>query len=387
MGSKQMNALLSQFMKDEYADVKQDLYGAFVVRGIELVDRCGLLAIVIGDTWMSLKSFEALRTHLLDGHTIDSLLHLRDSAYHADTFGANTAFVLSMAGDCSRRAPFVRLTPLGSDDKEQDLKSAIKVRRQDVGYFLASGEDFASIPGTPIVYWLSEKFRAVWSAGHPLNAISEPRQGLITGDGESFVRLWWECSASRSSFHSESRTAAKTSHARWFPYNKGGEFRKWYGNHEYLVNWEDDGREVRNFGVKNGGRARSRPQNADFYFRQSVSWSNVSSGAPAFRSYPPGFIAAGSTGDGVYPESDGVATVVLGVLNSAVAMAILAATSPTLTFNVGTIAVLPVMWPTDDSDTVEAVAELVTTSKEDWDSCETSWGFERNPLVVGFERN
>jgi hypothetical protein len=113
----------------------------------------------------------------------------------------------------------------------------------------------------------------------------------------------------------------------------------------------------------------------------------VSSGAPAFRSYPPGFIAAGSTGDGVYPESDGVATVVLGVLNSAVAMAILAATSPTLTFNVGTIAVLPVMWPTDDSDTVEAVAELVTTSKEDWDSCETSWGFERNPLVVGFERN
>ena len=382
MGSKQMNALLSQFMKDEYPDVKQDLYGAFVVRGIELANRRGLLAIVIGDTWMSIKSFEALRLRLLDGHAFDSFVHMRDVSNHPDIFGANAAFVLSMSGNRSRHAPFIRLTPLGQERKEEDLRVALAERTRESGFHRASGEDFAAIPGSPIVYWLSEKMRGVWPAGVPLSTVSEPRQGLITGDGESFVRLWWESSASRTSFASDSRSAAKASRARWFPYNKGGEFRKWYGNHEYLVNWEDDGRLVRNLGTENGGRARSRPQNVDYYFKPTVSWSNVSSGSPAFRSFPAGFIAAGSTGDGVYPDSEEISVSLLGILNSAVAKAILAATSPTLTFNVGTIAALPMIRPDGDSAVVGTVRRLVAQSQEDWNSVETSWGFERNPLVA-----
>ncbi|MBF6289829.1 BREX-1 system adenine-specific DNA-methyltransferase PglX, partial [Nocardia cyriacigeorgica] len=229
MGSKQMNALLSQFMKDEYPDAKQDLYGGFVVRGIELAHDAGLLAIVIGDTWMSIKSFEGLRLRLLHGHAIDSFVHMRDVSNHPDIFGANAAFVLSMADNRNRHAPFIRLTPLGSDRKEQDLRVALAQRTQDAGFHLASGSDFAAIPGSPIVYWLSEKMRAVFTSGEPLGAVVSLAVGLQTGDNNRFLRQWWEVSSSRTAFACKSREEAAASGARWFPYNKGGEFRKWYG--------------------------------------------------------------------------------------------------------------------------------------------------------------
>ena len=152
-------------MKDEYPEVKQDLYGAFVVRGIELAHRAGLLAIVIGDTWMSIKSFEDLRLRLLDGHSFDSFVHMRDVSNHPDIFGANAAFVLSMAGDRQRHAPFIRLTPLGQERKEENLRVALKERTAEAGFHLATGEDFAAIPGSPIVYWLSEKMRGSFKVG------------------------------------------------------------------------------------------------------------------------------------------------------------------------------------------------------------------------------
>jgi hypothetical protein len=369
-------------MKDEYADVKQDLYGAFVVRGIELVDRCGLLAIVIGDTWMSLKSFEALRTHLLDGHTIDSLLHLRDSAYHADTFGANTAFVLSMAGDCSRRAPFVRLTPLGSDDKEQDLKSAIKVRRQDVGYFLASGEDFASIPGTPIVYWLSEKMRAVFKVGRPLGKVAELRQGLKTADNDRFLRQWWEVAGSRTAFSCRSRNDAEKSGAHWFPYNKGGDFRRWYGNQAFVVNWANDGDEIRAFGTEDGGRPKSRVQATEFFFMPSISWPEVSSGASAFRAFPEGFIFD-STGSSGFMSEDTQRLEALAIANSSVTSTILEAVAPGLRFDVGQVAKIPILESAESRhETKERVEKLISTAQRDWDSAETSWNFRENPLAA-----
>ncbi|MCB9405027.1 MAG: hypothetical protein H6519_11400 [Microthrixaceae bacterium] len=165
-------------MKAKYPQVKQDLYGAFVYRGIELADATGLLAIVIGDTWMSIKSFEAMRLRLLDGHSFGSFVHMRDVSNHPDIFGANAAFVLSMAGKRSHHAPFIRLTPLGSERKEQDLRVALAERTSDSGFHLASGDDFASIPGTPIVYWLSEKMRGSFSHGEVLLS------------RQSFARVW-----------------------------------------------------------------------------------------------------------------------------------------------------------------------------------------------------
>lgn len=380
MGGKQMNALLSQFMKDAYPDVKQDLYGAFVLRGIELTDDAGLLAIVIGDTWMSIKTFGALRLQLLNGHAFDSFVHMRDVSNHPDIFGANAAFVLSMAGNRNRHAPFVRLTPLGSERKERDLLIALAERTKDAGYHLASGEDFAAIPGSPIVYWLSEKMRGTFASGRPLSDVANLRQGLATADNNRFLRQWWEVSGTRCALACTSREEAAATRARWFPYNKGGEFRKWYGNQEFVVNWENDGAEIRTFGTDAGGRPRSRAQNTDTYFSPSVAWSDISSSEAAFRRFPSGFIhdVKGMSAFGSAELLDQIAV----LMNSSMAREILKAIAPTLNFQVGDVGKLPVNSGFDELPT--NTSDLVATSKEDWDLAETSWEFARNPLVELF---
>ncbi len=365
-------------MKDEYPDAKQDLYGAFVVRGIEFTEETGLLAIVVGDAWMSLKSFEALRLRLLDGHSFDSFLHLRDVAYHADTFGANAAFVLSMTGCRNRRAPFFRLTPLGTDRKEQDLRVALTRRTHDAGFHLASGADFTAVPGSPIVYWLSEKMRGSFSTGKPLSEVANLRQGLATADNNRFLRQWWEVGTSRTAFACTSREEAAASGARWFPYNKGGEFRKWYGNQEHVVNWENDGAEIRTFGAEDGGRPRSRAQNTDSYFSPSVSWSDISSGEAAFRRYPQGFIhdSTGHSGFGDLTMLDRITL----LLNSKFGMEVMKVVAPTLHFHIGYVGLVPVAEELRELPTVSA-NRLVLTSREDWNVAETSWEFTKNPLV------
>lgn len=362
-------------MKDEYPDVKQDLYGAFVVRGIELAGDSGLLAIVVGDAWMSLKSFEALRLHLQDGHSFNSLLHLRDVAYHAESFGANAAFVLSINGDPFRPGPFVRLTSLGSDRKARDLRHALAERTEQSGFHLAASADFSAIPGSPIVYWLSEKMRSTLAGVRTLGTLSPPRQGLSTGDNNAFMRLWWEPSARKVLLDASTPSEVRRSAAKWVPYNKGGEFRKWYGNQEYLVDWADDGEAIGNLG-------RGAVRNANTYFRPSVSWTNVSSGDPAFRCYPEGFIASASTGDGVFPATPGDESFLAAILNSSVSLTLLAAVSPGLTFNVGSISGLPLPESRSADLLVERVEHLVVASKDDWNSAETSWGFDRNALVA-----
>ncbi|WP_285728068.1 BREX-1 system adenine-specific DNA-methyltransferase PglX [Psychromicrobium xiongbiense] len=376
MGGKQMNALLSQFMKDEYPEVKQDLYGAFVVRGIDLASSNGLLAIVIGDTWMSIKSFEAMRIRLLTGHAFDSFVHMRDVSNHPDIFGANAAFVLSMAGTQDRRAPFIRLEPLGSERKEQNLRVALKERRADSGFHLASGEDFAAIPGSPIVYWLSEKMRRSFATGRPLNEVANLRQGLATADNNRFLRLWCEVPSRRTAFPCRSREEAVASGARWVPYHKGGDFRKWNGNPEYVVNWEHEGAE--SVDVK----PRSVIRTPKTYFSPSVSWSKISSGAPAFRAYPAGFIYD-VAGTSIFATTDRERAGLLSFVNSQIALEQLAAIAPTLNYEVGQVSGLPIADATVDYGATRA-AIAIGEAKADWDDFEISWEFTQNPLVTLF---
>ncbi|MBN6778680.1 BREX-1 system adenine-specific DNA-methyltransferase PglX [Pseudoclavibacter alba] len=378
MGSKQMNALLSQFMKDEYADVKQDLYGAFVVRGIELANGAGLLAIVIGDTWMSIKSFETLRQRLLTGHAFSSFVHMHDVSNHPDIFGSNAAFVLAMSGDKERLAPFIRLTSLGQDRKEAALKRALQLQTAEVGFHRSAGMHFEAIPGSPIVYWLSEKMRASFSTGRPLSEVANLRQGLATADNNRFLRLWWEVSSCRTALACTSREEAASSGARWFPYNKGGEYRKWYGNQEHVVNWENDGREIRQFGAEDGGRPRSRAQNTGTYFSPSVSWSDISSSEAAFRKYPTGFIHD-STGHSAFGDEELLAKVCL-LLNSSFVTEVMKVVAPTMHFHIGYVGLVPVSHGIRKlSDDLSV--RLSVASMRDWNQREMSWEFACNPLV------
>ena len=388
MGSKQMNGLLSQFMKDMYPTGKSDLFAGFIERCTDLAGPRGAVAMITMQSWMFLSSFEKLRASLLARQRITSMLHLGARAF--DSIGgevvSSTAFVLSnvpaesRGSDFERPGTFIRLVDgMSEAEKVTMLRTALTARNKDAGFHLASDTDFAAIPGSPIVYWLSEKMRAAFSLGKQLGDVAEPRQGLATADNGRFLRQWWEVSETRTGLRCGSRAEASKTWRRWFPYNKGGDFRRWYGNQEFVVNWENDGAEIRAFGTEDGGRPRSRAQNTGTYFSPSVSWSDISSGAPSFRSFPTGFIH-GNKGNSLFGES-GLRVRLLGLLNAPCATVILGALTPTMTASVGDVGKTPIPDALAELPT-SCIEALVEAAQSDWDDSETSWNFSSNPLVA-----
>jgi hypothetical protein len=377
MGSRNMDADLARFVERDYPDGRRDLMTAFMLRCRLMTERHGLWAMINIPSWMFLSSSAALRHRLIAEDTVCSLVHLGRGVFGSD-FGT-VAFVMQRSPPTGKRATYRRLF-----DRHVEVRPPAQIEKlfldRSYNTFDLDQAAFEAIPGEPIVYWLSDALRAAFATGKPLGELTEPRQGLATADNARFLRQWWEVGTARTAFGCADRAEAQQSHARWFPYNKGGEFRKWYGNQEHVVNWGDDGAAIRAFGTEDGARARSRAQNTEFYFRRSVSWSDVTSGAPAFRVFPPGFIHD-VTGMSVFAADAAMAGLV-SFLNSTVATALLAAVAPTIHVQIGDVAVLPVHSGTRETLGL-GVDQLVSTAKQDWDSYETSWEFAGCPLIDG----
>ena len=386
MGAKNMSAPLSQFMKLEYPDSKSDLFAAFIERCADLTARGGASALITMQSWMFLSSYEKLRHSLLRHQQITSMLHLGARAF--DSIGgevvSSTAFVLgrpateSFIAIAPRNGVFIRLVDGTSEaEKIAATRNALTRRDRDSGYYLASSQDFISIPGSPIVYWLSEKMHSTFKSGKPLGDIAEPRRGLDTGDNSQFVRLWWEVSVSRSVRTCANRDVAERSGSRWFPFNKGGDYRKWWGNQELVVNWEQDGARIRDASKVPG----ARPQNLRFYFRPTLSWSRVTGGEPSFRFYPTGSIFS-SNGPALYAENgDTCRPQDAGVLNSNTAKTLLQAIAPTMDFQTGQIAQIHVP-EHENRRLANIVRSLTHTACEDWNASETSWDFRVDRLIL-----
>ena len=338
---------------------------AFMVRAQALSAPRGVSAMINLPSWMSLKSFEDLRRDLLRDQRIVSMVHLGRGIFGSD-FGT-VAFVVDNAPTGTARGVYRRLF---------DVKSVAAIealfRNSTYNRYEVSQVDCAAIPGSPIAYWLSEKMRAVFTSGNRLGSAASLAVGLQTGDNARFLRQWWEVSRARSAFACTSREEAAASGARWFPYNKGGEFRKWYGNQEYVVNWEHDGAEIFDF------KPRSVIRNPATYFSPSVSWSDISSGEAAFRRFPTGFIhdVKGMSAFGDADLLDRVAV----LMNSSFARTLLAAIAPTLNFQVGDVGKVPVA--SDLAGLAGKADRSVAAARTDWDCFETSWSFEQNPLVA-----
>ena len=387
MGSKQMNSLLSEFVKREYPDGKSDLFAAFIERCAKLACPQGSVGMITMQSWMFLSSFEKLRSSILANQQINSMLHLGTRAF--DSIGgevvSTTAFVLTnipaetRTSARDRAGTFIRLVDGSSEtEKINSLDNALKIRTNAANLYLASSNDFATIPGSPIVYWLSEKMRNSFRAGQPLKTISEPRQGLATADNNRFLRQWWEVSRHRTALSCTARDEAAASGARWFPDNQGGEFRKWYGNQEHLVNWENDGAEINEF------KPRSVIRNPGMYFKPSISWSDVSTGDASFRLCSAGFIfdTAGPSAFGDEALLDRMAL----LLNSRYVSEVMQVLSPTMNFSPGYVGLIPVAHGVTNLST-ENVKSLVHASRADWDEAETSWNFAGNPLIAACRRS
>lgn len=388
------------YVQKFYKDYKTDLFAVFEKKCKLLNKDNGYQAMIILPSFLFLSSFENARTEMLNTQTICSLLHMGRGIFGID-FGS-TSFVLlnnqidNYSGRYFRlhERTFQYIDPdhiaqLYLDSKlnpslkfnfqSYDTKNEIEYLNDGLQLaFNASQQSFIKIPGSPIAYWISSKLLSAFQVGRPLSPVCKPTQGLATGDNGRFLRLWFEVCNQNISFDCVSIEDSLARATRWFPYNKGGEYRKWYGDNDYIVNWENDGYEIRNFKDEKG-KLRSRPQNTQYYFRESASWSKISSGPISFRYKPFGFVFD-VAGTSVFSNNRRELIYILSVCNSKVIMSILRAMSPTLNYEVGQIATLPIIKSNElEIDTL--TNEAVKQSKADWDSFETSWDFKAHPLV------
>jgi hypothetical protein len=375
MGLQSLGTTLKIFMKEDFSDFKSDLFAAFVARILDLVEQTGFVALMTPFTWMFIKTYESLRRKLIVENSIRSLIRPEYHAFFDSAFVPVCAFTV-FRGKNDDKATFIDLGEFyGKDIQGPKALEAIQADTCDWKYCVSPAA-FKKIPGMPIAYSVSETVFGLFESCESLGDKVEARQGLITANNERFMRRWWE--PSTICFELPGSTAKSLeSTKRWFPYNKGGDFRKWFGNGEFVVNWESDGIEIREFKDADG-KQLSRPQNTQFYFRESVSWSDVTADLNAFRWYPEGFIFD-ATGHSAFPEQV-TAQQLLAFLNTRLAQNIAKVLNPTMHFHVGYFRLMPAaILP--DVDIRETVDFCITLARADWDNFETSWDFRDLPLL------
>ena len=379
MGIKYLTPVLKSYLKDNYRGFEKDMFSAFMIRDLSLAKPSGQLGFMSPFVWMFISSYEELRQHFIDSSTLTSLIQLEYSGFDGATVPICT-FTLSKQHLSDFTASYVRLAEFRGSE-QQGPKTLEAIQNPRCGWFYkAKPDDFKKIQGSPIAYWVTENLRDCFAKGVPIEARAKPRQGMATTNNSLFLRHWHEVAISRIGFGILSNDQAIQSQRKWFPYNKGGDFRKWYGNCDYVVNFQNDGRDVCDYidntpGAKVG--SNGRVINREFYFQPGITWSFVSSSYFGVRRTDPGFIfdIGGSTAFPA-PQDIGFFT---GLLCSKTSTIFMAALNPTLNFQVGNVASVPVVSPIEKNleEAVNRVsAAAVEISRADWNSFETSWNFE-----------
>ena len=413
MGSGRFDDVLSKYVKDNYEQSKADLFSVFMDVAINRLAPNGKYGMINMHSWMFLSSFERLRKSLLDNYHIDSLLHLGPRTFDelSGEVVQNAAFVISKASTpivpskgtnnshlgnktfpaWEQNIPTVGInSPQGADSESVGSELAVRSVRTDSGtYFrLVDGkncgdkecmfldaqanpaamvyypninqENFEKIPGCPIGYWISEKKVSIFDKIDRLRSLAHPAVGFDTQDNGRFLRFLWEVDSRKQS-------------VKWFPCTKGGSFRKWYGNVYYCVNWENNGAELKSAGAN--------IRNSQYYLkRKGASWSTLASGKPSFRFFSPSWLFE-NKGSVCFPNNDETLYYLMGFLNSCVTSDLLGVLAPTLDFSQGSIGRIP--FKIELSSVIDTlVCQNISISKFDWDSHETSWDFEANPLVA-----
>lgn len=380
MGNGSMSKELSEFLKKFYPDSKADLFAAFMEIN-HFFNSNSLYAAINQHSWMFLSSYEKLRKSCINENTIDTMIHLGSKAFEeiGGEVVQSTTFVLRNYYVEGHMGKFIRAIEFKDNKASKVLKS---LKEKDDYYFSFEQFKVKQIPGFPIVYWCSDKIREIFYKEKKLHEYGEPRVGLQTNSNEKFVRHWFEVDIDSISFDSQSLEHAHESRKKWFPYNKGGSYRKWYGNNDYIVNWENDGEEIKQMATDLYKNYTRTAKNIPYYFMEGITWSKISTGNLSVRYQKQGFIfdVAGCT---IFNLNENM-FYIQGLLNSNIVNVFLEATSPTLNFEVGIIKQLPVKI-TDDTVLKQQidllVKECIQDSKTEWNMHETSWDFKSNSLI------
>ena len=371
MGGKGMNGRLKVFAQENYPDSKSDLFAMFIERNLDMAMKGGLVAMITMQSWMFLSSFENLREKILANDTILSMAHLGERAF--DTIGgavvSTTAFVIANDNQPDFKGGYLRLIKGGNErEKDEMLRGNLPIETAPKPrlFYETSASDFEKIPGSPIAYWVSE---------HILNAFDLPKlgdvfpvkSGLTSGDKPYFVKNWFECEISGINFSARN---GKKNPLKWFPHNDGGRARKWYGNRFSVINWYNDGIEIKSF-------TGSTVRNSNQFFKSGVTWTDIGTSFFSARYLPEGSIFE-NTGSLVV-SSGKEANIVLGLLCSHVAKLYMDLMNPTLHYGVGEVAKLPYLAAIEGID--EKAVQCILRTRTDWDSYETSWNFTSLPLL------
>lgn len=377
MGNKYYSPTLKTFVNEHYEEAKADLYSCFIRRNLLFAQTNGFVGMITIPSWMFLSSFEDVRSSIFKRQTIDTFIHNGRGVFGSD-FGS-CAFVFRNYSISSYRGSFRRLFDRqGSVASNEELEQ----RFHTATTYTISSADFARIPGSPVAYWVTNRLREVFETSPGIGETAAPRQGLASSDDRRFVRLWHEVDIARAEFAAVSREQAKASGKKWFPFNKGGEFRKWYGNILHVINWENDGHDLLGYAASLYGSPTRTIKNIAYYFKPGATWTAISSSLLACRFQPPGmlFSNAGMTAFG----DPFTVLLVLGILNSKVGAQCLSVINPGVNYNAGDIVKIP--FPKEDLLSSPAICAIVTEAIElarlDWHSVETSWGFKVIPVLT-----
>ncbi|WP_342544882.1 BREX-1 system adenine-specific DNA-methyltransferase PglX [Lysinibacillus sp. FSL K6-4013] len=378
MGNRNMNTILITFINNNYPDSKGDLFSAFM-EVEHFMHQSSIYACINQNSWMFLSSYEKLRKKIIDSKLIDNMIHLGPRAFEeiSGEVVQSTTFILRNYTLKAINGRYLRLV----EEKNPILKQqkAIDYIQSNREIYSINQTKFNSIPSYIIGYWVTENIEKVFSKGNKLGDIAAPRQGVKTLDNDRFLKFWFEVPYHKIGFNITSLNEALDKKYKWFPYNKGGTYMKWYGNNEYVVNWENDGQEMKEFAIKKYNSITRTITNISYFFKKGITWSALTSGGISLRLFDEGFIFD-SKGSSMFFEDDNTRLYVLAFLNSNVAKRLLEILSPTLDFNVGPISNLPII-PLDNPDLLSLTQQNVKIAEENWNDSEVSWDFTNHPLL------
>jgi len=377
MGGKGMNAELKPWAKRTFPASKTDLFAMFIERGFGWCKPAGYNSMVTMQSWMFLSSFEDMRTRLLEDRTLSCMVHMGNGVMGIAFGTAATIFMNRHINGFEGSFSYCE----NDDLNDAGVPAQFPVPNDRLK--TAKPDDFKKIPGSPVAYWASDNLREAFEDCAPLSEVGSPRQGLATTDNGRFCRFWQEVDFEKIGFSMPCRDSAKESGRKWFPLDKGGGYRKWYGNNRDVVNWEDDGAEIKRSIISKYPYLNGNPdfvaKNPSKYFLPGITWGKITSSKFSIRLDEAGFIPS-DAGMKLFAEDEETLLILLGLLNSKVATKFLETLSQTLNFEQGTISKIPVAL--NIPGVIEKIRRLVAISKQDWDRGEFSWDFSENSLIA-----
>lgn len=379
-GNRYLSEEVTAYLNKNYPNVKSDLYSAFMEYSFQSTKSNGQIGFITPFVWMFISSYEHIRKRIVEEKNISSLVQLEYNGFEAAMVPVCLFTLRNYHIDIP--GEFIKLSDF-TGIENQPLKTLEAIKTPSVYYrYSFEQENFNKIPGSPIAYWISRAMLNIFVENPTLSEIAEPRLGMATANNNLFLRYWYEVNIKEIKFSAISRDEAISSNCRWFPYNKGGEYRKWYGNNDYVVDWEKDGERIRNF-VDEKGKVRSHNYNLDYIFKPGITWSALSSGSFSSRFFPHGFLFDNS-GSSLFAEDLNDTYRIQGILSTKIAQSIFPLINPTLNYQPGTIGMLPIkesLAKEIDEQIIEYVKENISIAKVEWDSFETSWDFDKHPIM------